>query len=158
MAIYIEKLTKTRFDHHFRPVIEKAVKAVMVYKNIPDELDVNVMIVDPEEIRRINKETREIDSVTDVLSFPYFEYETPGFFDQELIEWADGDILGDIVICAEKIIRQAEEYGHSQKRELAFLTVHSMLHLVGYDHMSEQDAEMMEEEQKKIMEILNIPR
>ena len=158
MAVYIEKQTDTRFDFHYRPVIEKAVKTVMENKDIPEELDVNVLIVDPDEMRRINKETRNIDSVTDVLSFPYFEYNAPGFFDRELIEWADEDILGDIVICADKIIRQAEEYGHSQKRELAFLTVHSMLHLTGYDHISDQDAELMEEEQRKIMNILNIPR
>ena len=158
MATYIEKQTDTRFDFHYRPVIERAVKTVMEYYDIPEELDVNIMIVDPEEIRKINKETRDIDNVTDVLSFPYFDYNTPGVFDQEVNDWADGDILGDIVICADRIISQAEEYGHSQKRELAFLTVHSMLHLIGYDHMSEQDAEIMEKEQKIIMGILDITR
>ena len=158
MAIYIEKQTTTRFDFHYRPVIEKAVKTVMEVKNIPEELDVNVMIVGPEEMRGINKETRDIDSVTDVLSFPYFEYTTPGVFDRESNDWSDEDILGDIVICADRIISQAEEYGHSQKRELAFLTVHSMLHLIGYDHMTDPDAELMEKEQKEIMKILNITR
>ena len=158
MAIYIEKQTNTRFDFHYRPVIEKAVKTVLELKNIPEELDVNVMIVGPGEMQRINYETRGIDSVTDVLSFPYFEYPVPGVFDQELNDWADEDILGDIVLCADRIINQAEEYGHSQKRELAFLTVHSMLHLIGHDHMTDPDVELMEKEQKEIMKILNITR
>lgn len=158
MAVYIENKAKTRFPFHYRVLIEKAVLKVMEDKNIPPELDVNVLLVTPEEIRDINRQTRELDQVTDVLSFPYFDYETPGFFDRDRIDWADEDILGDIVICGDKVFEQACEYGHSLKRELAFLTVHSMLHLTGYDHMAEEDAAVMETEQKKIMEELGITR
>lgn len=158
MAVYIENQAKARFNFHYKVVIEKAVRTVMEEKNIPPELDVNVLIVSPEEIRSINNETRNIGKVTDILSFPYFEYDIPGVFDEENNEWNEEDILGDIVVCADKIKSQAEEYGHSQKRELAFLIVHSMLHITGYDHIDPADAVVMEAEQEKIMEILGISR
>ncbi len=158
MAVYIENQAKTRFNFHYKVVIEKAIKTVMEEKNIPEGLDVNVMIVSPEEIKSINNETRNIDNVTDILSFPYFEYDEPGIFDEEKNEWNEEDILGDIVVCGDKVKSQAEEYGHSEKRELAFLIVHSMLHITGYDHIEEADAEVMEAEQKRIMDILGISR
>ena len=158
MAVYIENPAKSKFNFHYKVVIEKAIRTVMEDKEIPEELDVNVMIVTPEEMQAINRDTRQIDKVTDVLSFPYFEYKTPGIFDREENDWIDGDILGDIVLCADRIASQAEEYGHSQKRELAFLVVHSMLHLTGYDHMETTDAEIMEAQQRRIMDILKIPR
>lgn len=158
MSVYIENQSGTSFGFHYKVLIEKAVQTVIKDKNIPEELDVNVIIVSPDEIRQINKDNRGIDKETDVLSFPYFEYEQAGIFDIEVQEWADEDILGDIVICADKVLSQAEEYGHSQKRELAFLIVHSMLHLTGYDHMNQEDADVMETEQKKIMEILGLSR
>lgn len=158
MAVYIENQCKAKFNFHYKVVINKAIETVMKDKNIPEELDVNVMIVSEEVIQQINKDTRDIDKVTDILSFPYFEYDTPGFFDREVNDWADEDILGDIVVCADKIIAQAEEYGHSQRRELAFLIVHSMLHLTGYDHMADDEREVMESEQRRIMDILGISR
>ena len=92
------------------------------------------------------------------MSFPYFEYQEAGVFDRSQYDPAEEEILGDIVVCGEKIISQAEEYGHSQKRELAFLVVHSMLHLTGYDHMEKKDAGIMEEQQRRIMEQLGISR
>lgn len=158
MAVYIENPSGCRFQFHYKVVIQKAVDAVLQDRDIPKELDVNVLIVTPEEIRRINRETRGIDKVTDVLSFPYFEYKEAGVFDKDLYDPAEEEILGDIVVCGEKIISQAEEYGHSQKRELAFLVVHSMLHLTGYDHMEKKDAGIMEEQQRRIMEQLGISR
>lgn len=158
MAVYIENQCGAKFNFHYKVVINKAIETVMKDKDIPEELDVNVLIVSEEEIQDINKNTRDINRVTDILSFPYFEYETPGYFDRDLIDWADEDILGDIVVCADKIKAQAEEYGHSQKREMAFLIVHSMLHLTGYDHMEAEDAGIMEEEQRRIMSILGISR
>lgn len=130
----------------------------MEKKEVPGELDVNVLVVPSARMQEINRDSRGIDEVTDVLSFPYFEYETAGFFDREEMEWAEGDILGDIVLCADRIFSQAEEYGHSPKREMAFLTVHSMLHLIGYDHIREEDREVMEREQRSFMELLQIPR
>ena len=158
MAVYVENQTDTGFPFHYKVLIGRAVNKVMEMKQIPPGLDVNVLIVDPETMRLINKENRGIDSVTDVLSFPYFEFEQAGFFDEEKQVWADEDILGDIVLCAEKIVSQAKEYGHSQKREMAFLVVHSMLHLIGYDHMEENAAQVMEQEQKAVMDALGISR
>ena len=158
MAVYVENQTETRFPFHYKQLIGRAVHTVIEDKKIPPELDVNVMVVDAQRMRQINQETRGIDSVTDVLSFPYFEFAQPGVFDEQLQDWADEDILGDIVLCAERIVSQAEEYGHSQKREMAFLVVHSMLHLTGYDHMDDADAQLMETEQRRIMEILGIGR
>jgi len=158
MAVYIENPSGCRFQFHYKVVIQKAINAVLEDLDIPKELDVNVLIVSPEEIRRINRETRDIDKVTYVLSFPYFEYREAGVFDRSQYDPAEEEILGDIVVCGEKIISQAEEYGHSQKRELAFLIVHSMLHLAGYDHMEKKDAALMEEQQRRIMELIGISR
>jgi len=158
VAVYIENPSGCRFQFHYKVVIQKAINAVLEDLDIPKELDVNVLIVSPEEIRRINRETRDIDKVTDVLSFPYFEYQEAGVFDRSQYDPAEEEILGDIVVCGEKILSQAEEYGHSQKRELAFLIVHSMLHLTGYDHMEKKDAALMEEQQKRIMELIGISR
>ncbi|MCF0229430.1 MAG: rRNA maturation RNase YbeY [Parasporobacterium sp.] len=156
--IFIENQSGIHFNFHYKVIIRKAVETVMKDKDIPEELDVNVMIVDPDTMRGINNDTRGRDSVTDILSFPYFEYEEPGCFDRDAIDWSEGDILGDIVVCGDRIISQAEEYGHSQKRELAFLVVHSMLHITGYDHMEPEDAQIMETEQRRIMDILGIHR
>ena len=127
-------------------------------KGIPEEMDVNVLITDPVRMQEINREHRQIDQVTDVLSFPYFEFEIPGYFDRDQQDWAAEDILGDIVLCADRIFSQAEEYGHSPKREMAFLIVHSMLHLLGYDHMDAEERETMEAEQRRFMNLLNIHR
>lgn len=158
MNIYIENETDICFDiADPDDVVRQAVLCVAHDRELPDELDVNVLIVGADEIRGINKDNRGIDSVTDVLSFPYFEYNEPGVFEGEIYE-DEENILGDIIICAEKVISQAEEYGHSQKRELAFLIVHSMLHLTGYDHIEEQDGEVMRAEEKRIMDILGISR
>ncbi|MCQ2513063.1 MAG: rRNA maturation RNase YbeY [Lachnospiraceae bacterium] len=158
MAIYIENESRVVFD--FKSVdstVKKAIKAVFQDKNLPEELDVNVLITTSKSIRTINWENRNVDSVTDVLSFPYYDYEEPGVFLEEILE-DEENILGDIIICASKIKEQAKKYGHSQKRELAFLIVHSMLHLIGYDHMEEKDAELMQAEERRIMEIINIKR
>ena len=108
---------------------------------------------------------RQIDNPTDVLSFPMCDFETPGDFSlleetpEEYFNPDTGELMmGDIVISVEKVKEQAEKYGHSETRELAFLVAHSMLHLFGYDHMEEQEAKIMEEKQKEILEQMNILR
>ena len=158
MAVYIENPSGCRFQFHYKVVIQKAINAVLEDLDIPKELDVNVLIVSPEEIRRINRETRDIDKVTDVLSFPYFEYQEAGVFDRSQYDPAEEEILGDIVVCGEKILSQAEEYGHTVLREYAFLIVHSMLHLQGFDHIEPDDALIMEQAQDDIMEKIGIRR
>ena len=158
MAVYIENETDITFDFpDAEETVKDAVQAVFRDKELPEELDVNVLITTEDSIREINRDNRGIDSATDVLSFPYYDIEVPGVFDGIIYEDME-NILGDIIICADRVIAQAQEYGHSQRRELAFLIVHSMLHLTGYDHMEEADGEIMRAEEKRIMEILRIPR
>lgn len=158
MAVYIENETKIDFDFaNVEQVIKKAIKAVMDAKNIPASLDVNVLITTKPKIHQINLENRGVDSATDVLSFPYFDYKTPGKFNHK-IYINEENILGDIILCASKAKEQAKKYGHSQKREVAFLIVHSMLHLIGYDHMKEKDALVMQNEERAIMDIIKIKR
>ena len=158
MAVFIENESRVKFDFTgVEQVIRKAIRTVMEDKKIPAELDVNVLLTIPSAIQAVNREMRGVDSVTDVLSFPYFEYQKPGKFTAKL-DKEEENILGDILICASKIKEQAKRYGHSQKRELAFLIVHSMLHLIGYDHIEPEDAALMQKEEKRFMEILQIKR
>lgn len=158
MNIYIENETDIDFGlEDYKAVICSAVLAVAEGFGLPGALEVNVLITGLEQIRQINSDSRGIDSATDVLSFPYYDYETPGVFDGEIFE-DEENILGDIILCAQKVTMQAAEYGHSRKRELSFLVVHSMLHLLGYDHIKDDDRIEMERQQRKYMEILGISR
>ena len=119
-----------------------------VFKTINSKKEFNVIFVDENEIKRINKEFRKIDKVTDVISFALID-------DAELVQTNE---LGDVFICVEKAISQAEEYGHSARREFAFLAVHGYLHLCGYDHQSPEEEKVMFELQDKILEGANIKR
>ena len=118
---------------------------------------VSVVITDNEEIRELNLSYRGIDSETDVLSFPMYEFDKPLKPKGKFINMQEG-ILGDIVISMPRACLQALEYGHSQKRELAFLFTHGMLHLLGFDHILKEDRQVMEAEQDKILKSLNINR
>lgn len=110
----------------------------------------NVIIVDSEKIQEINKTYRGIDRVTDVISF--------ALEDNEDIVYEDFRLLGDIYICIDKIYSQAEEYGHSVLRELSFLTIHGFLHLLGYDHMNQEDEKVMFKRQEEILNGYGITR
>ena len=114
-------------------------------------LYVNIVLTNPENIRKINKEYRNIDKETDVLSFPMFEKE-----ELEQRKEENQDILGDIVISIEKVKEQAMEYEHSFKRELAYMAVHGFYHLMGYDHMNENDKILMRQKEEKVLNKLNI--
>ena len=139
------------------------IKAVII-KTLEEEdcdfdAEVSVTIVDLAEIREINKSERNIDAPTDVLSFPMLEFDENGdIIDSEFDMDGDKLLLGDIVICAERAKSQAEEYGHSFRREMAFLTVHSMLHLLGYDHMDKNEEKTMFARQEEILEMMGITR
>ena len=115
--------------------------------------EVSVTLTDNEYIHALNKQYRGIDRPTDVLSFALNESEEP-----EMIDGPDVNVLGDLIISVERAEEQAADYGHSVKREIAFLTVHGMLHLLGYDHMEDEEREEMEAEQRFVMEKLGIPR
>ena len=146
-------------------VAQDVVSCALDYMDCPYEAQVSILITDDDEIHRINLEQRQIDRPTDVLSFPMVNYETPGdfsFLEEDSEDCFDPDsgelLLGDIVISADKVAAQAEEYGHSRRREYAFLIAHSMLHLMGYDHMTPEDAAEMERLQEEILQQLGISR
>ncbi|WP_313580558.1 rRNA maturation RNase YbeY [Lacrimispora sp.] len=158
MTINIEYEAEKKLDFPYEDIIKRVVEDSLDYEDCPYEAEVNVLITDNEDIRQINNEYRKIDNPTDVLSFPMIEYERPSDF--EYLEEAADDcfhpetgelLLGDIVISIDKVEEQAEKYGHSQTRELAFLVAHSMLHLCGYDHMEENEREIMERKQEEIL-------
>lgn len=143
---------------------KNVIEAALDYAECPYEAEVNLLLTMNDEIHEMNNQFRQIDRATDVLSFPMVDYAVPGEFDflEDAFEYFNPEtgelMLGDIVISKEKVIAQAEEYGHSVEREYAFLIAHSMLHLFGYDHMEEEERAVMEEKQKEILEQLNILR
>ena len=131
----------------------------------PYEAQVNLLVTDSENIRQMNLEYRQIDSPTDVLSFPMFAYTVPAAFSETEAYKADAFdpesghlLLGDIVISADRMAAQAEEYGHSLRREFAFLVAHSALHLIGYDHMTPEEEEVMMAKQEAVLTELHITR
>ena len=159
MTINIEYEAGKKLGLPWREIIEEIVEAALDYENCPYEAEVNVVLTDNQCVREINREYRGIDSPTDVLSFPMVEYETPSDFRHVEEMFADcfnpetGELmLGDIMISVDKAEEQADLYGHSLERELAFLTAHSMLHLFGYDHMDEAERAVMERKQEEILE------
>ena len=148
MTIHIEYETEEELKLPYEEIITAVVNEALDYENCPYEAEVNVLLTDDEDIRQINKEYREIDRATDVLSFPMADYDSPSdFFNPETGEL----LLGDIVISVDKVKEQAEKYGHSETRELAFLVAHSMLHLCGYDHMVDEERLVMEKKQEEIL-------
>ena len=128
MTFEITNETEIDLEIEYQKIIEDAIMASLDEEKCPYEAEVSVTITDDEGIHQINREFRKIDRATDVL------------------------MLGDIVLSAEHIIQQAKEYGHSRERELAFLVVHSMLHLMGYDHMEDEERIAMEERQRQILD------
>ena len=144
--------------------IERTIKAAVIktleYENCDFDAEVSITITDNDEIRRINSEMRNIDRVTDVLSFPMLYFDENGdIIDSDFDMDGENIMLGDIVISAERAKSQSEEYGHSFRREMAFLTVHSMLHLLGYDHVDNPEGErIMFAKQEDILNLLGITR
>ena len=165
MTLNFEKKTEVNFDFDCELLARDVIAYTLEYEDFPYETEVNLTLTDNAGIHEINKMYRDIDRPTDVLSFPLLSYETAGDFSKLEDDYDDnfnpdtGEImLGDIVISTDKVAEQAKSYGHTQKREYAFLIVHSMLHLFGYDHMTAEDAGVMEEKQKVILDELNITR
>ena len=140
-----------------KEIIEKVVKQVLKEEKIKHDVDVYVTLTNNEEIHKINKEYRSVDRPTDVLSFPMYEREEIDFLRKTKKNDIE-EILGDIIISIPKVIEQANEYGHSYERELAYLTTHGMLHLLGYDHMIEEEKIVMRAHEEKILSALSIFR
>ena len=164
--VTIEYECETDFDLGLDcPALAKMVaEKVLDMEKCPWDAQVNLVLTDNEEIQRVNTEFREIAAPTDVLSFPMIPFETPA--DYTIVEedesYFDLDtdelLLGDIMISVDKVFAQAEEYGHSVTREFCFLVAHSMLHLLGYDHMTPEEAVVMENKQRTALDELGITR
>lgn len=164
MTIDFENETEKAFDFDCERIAGTVMEKTLDYFHCPYEAEISLVLTDNEGIREINRQFRKIDAATDVLSFPALEYESPADF-TFLEESADafnpdtGELmLGDMMISVERVASQAEEYGHSELREYAFLIVHSMLHLLGFDHMEEDERLVMEDYQRKLLEELEIRR
>ena len=166
MTSYVENETKKEFSFDVQELLEKIVDAVLEMEQCPYEVCINLLLTDNEGIRNYNRDYREIDRETDVLSFPNIDYEEEGDFsiveEMDEADCFDPDsgelILGDIIISVDKVEEQAKAYGHSVLREFAFLTAHSMFHLCGYDHMEADEATVMEQKQEAILTQLGITR
>lgn len=148
-------MIKIYFDVQTEPIpklyetLMKRVIRTAVSEAYPDhKFEVNVTICDDEEIHLINKAHRGIDRPTDVLSFPFYDFDNPEIM----------TLLGDIIISRDTAYRQAQEYGHSAKREFCFLAAHSALHLLGYDHETDDERTEMEAKQREILDKLGIKR
>ena len=164
MTLIFDEEGELRLDLPCEELATKVIEAALDYEECPYEVEVNLLLTMNDEIQEMNQNFRQIDRATDVLSFPMIDYEEAGNFEfledvMDAFHPESGELmLGDIVISKEKVISQAEEYGHSVEREYAFLIAHSMLHLFGYDHVKEDERIVMEAKQKEILEQLQILR
>ena len=138
-------------------LIKKVVSKVLEEEKVLPEVDVYITLTNNEEIHKINKEYRDVDRPTDVLSFPMYERDEIASLKNDTDDEIE-KILGDIIVSVEKVKEQAEEYGHSFERELAYLVTHGMLHLLGYDHIIEEEKAVMRKREEEILETLNITR
>ena len=151
---FTNEQNKYKVGFSLKGLIKKAVLATLKYESFNGDSEVSITFTDNEGIRELNREYREKDRASDVLSFPMYDMRNG-----DMPEKGYPAELGDIVLSLERAQEQAEEFGHSFKREVAFLTVHSTLHLLGYDHeLSDEDDADMRRRQKEIMEILKIRR
>lgn len=144
---YDDRQDDIKITDEIKNLIEKSIAAVLKVENLDENVEVSVSFVGDEEIRDLNRDYRGVDKSTDVLSFP---------IDDEFI--IVSRILGDVIINTRRVMEQAEELGHSNERELSYLTVHSILHLLGYDHMEDEDKREMREREKLAMKELSIYR
>lgn len=165
MSFVIEEECPVSFTFDYHTLAQKVVDFCLTQDQFPYEAEVSLTLTDDEGIRQLNCAHRGIDASTDVLSFPMLSYAAAGdfsFLDAESEDDFNPDtgeaLLGDIVISVDHVQAQAQAYGHSQEREYAFLIVHSMLHLFGYDHIQPEDAAQMEAHQRELLDGLGIPR
>ncbi len=165
MTFYVESETDKTLPFDMEEVAGKVIAEALALENCPYEASVNMLLTDDHGIHVMNKQYRGIDRPTDVLSFPNVDYEKPSDFTgiedrtEDYFDPENGELcLGDIVISVDKVYAQSEEYGHTPRREYAFLVAHSMLHLLGYDHIEPAEAAVMEQKQEEILNRLGITR
>ena len=164
MTLNIEMEYESLLSFDYQEIAKSVAEEALDFEGCPYEAEINLVLTGEEEIQRTNREFRQMDKVTDVLSFPMVEYERPGDYslveeDPSCFHPDTGELmLGDIMICIPRMQEQAVSYGHGEVREFAFLIAHSMLHLMGYDHMTPEEAAVMESKQSEILEHLGITR
>ena len=154
----ISYLNVEKGQEDWEAIVKKVLEKCFEEEGLLDsKLIMTITFTTPEEIRKINKKYRKIDRATDVLSFPMFEKEE---LDEKIKnkDFLYEDVLGDIIISIEKVREQAEEYGHSFERELSYMLVHGFYHLMGYDHIEEEDKKVMRPKEEKILNELKITR
>lgn len=158
MSVFFENEETVSVPESYPVIVRDIIDAALAYAECPYECEVNVVFTDNAGIQEMNRMFRNIDAPTDVLSFPMLEYEKPAVFEglethpEEYFNQDTGELmLGDIVLNVDRIAAQAEEYGHTKRRETAFLTAHSMLHLMGYDHIEDEERVRMEGIQEQIL-------
>lgn len=165
--IYVDnRQEKIKIDEEFQNKLEEVINFALKEEEVTVPAEISMLFVDNEEIREINNDTRGIDRATDVLSFPMLDYEDKKVFkemykDKEFNEtFMDGEelVLGDIVLSLERALEQSEEYNHSFTREACYLVVHSVLHLLGYDHMEDEEKKVMRKREEEILGKLDITR
>lgn len=157
--IFEDNQEKVEVHDGLYDLIERVANTVLEQEAFAHECEVSVLFVDDEEIRTYNHEHRGIDKATDVLSFPMLEYDEDGEILSEDVGFGDVLLLGDIVLSLEHAEAQAQEYGHSFEREVGFLTAHSMLHLLGYDHEEDEESRLcMREKEEKALSALGLVR
>lgn len=165
--IYTEnQQEKLNVENEFIEQLEKVITFALKEEGVEIPFEVSLLFVDNMQIKEINNETRNIDRETDVLSFPMLEYQKDKVYKDLYLDYEfdqtfkDGEdlILGDIVLSLEKAMEQSKEYEHSYEREASYLVVHSVLHLLGYDHMEEDEKVRMRKVEEEILNKLEIKR
>ncbi|ADQ04628.1 protein of unknown function UPF0054 [Caldicellulosiruptor owensensis OL] len=158
MKIFIQnQQDKVDVAEHISKIIEASVANTIKIFLQEENFEVSVLIVDNNLIKELNRKYRNINKETDVLSFPIFEFKN-GQLQEDIVIVEDEIPLGDIVISIEKALQQAEEFGHSLEREVAYLTVHSVLHLLGFDHIEEDDRKVMRKYEEQILDSMGLTR
>lgn len=165
--IYVDnRQEKINADEKLVDLLKNVIEFTLKEEEVDVDCEVSLLFVDNDEIREINNETRGIDRATDVLSFPMLDYEDKKVFKEMYKNYEfsqsdfDGDelVLGDVVLSLERALEQSEEFNHSFEREASYLVVHSILHLLGYDHMEDEDKVVMRKREEEILNKLNITR
>ena len=151
MEILIDNSTDFIISDEYMRMIENIIRESLSTENFTENIEVSISLVDNKEIHELNKKFRNMDKPTDVLSFPLLDF-------SEEVNFSNFIVLGDIVVSVERVREQAKEYGHSFEREFGFMLAHSMLHLLGYDHETEEDEKQMFAKQDAILNAVNLFR
>lgn len=166
MIFIDDRQSKVKVDDEFCGMLKNAINFALEEEMVKEKCEISLVFVDNEEIRGINNETRGIDKATDVLSFPMLDFPEGKVYKEAYIDhkfdamYFDGEelVLGDIVLSLERSMEQSKEFNHSFLRESCYLVIHSVLHLLGYDHMEEEEKKVMRKREEELLTKLNVTR